>query len=462
MKRIAIVGLLIVVASLVGCDEQTTVQVTAPRPAEVKTPQDFREIIRSAKEKVFPAVVFLKVAAESMASGKKVRQEGWGSGVIISPRGEVVTNWHVVDKAVEVRALLSDGTAMHAEVLGSDKDTDLALLQLKLPEDASDLPWASFGDSSALKEGDFVMAMGAPYGLSRSVSQGIISCTRRVLKRVSQYSLWLQTDAAINPGNSGGPLVDTEGLIVGINARGSGGTNLGFAIPATTVQMIVKQLRDNGKVKWSWTGLRLQPLTDFDTDMYFEGIDGVIAAQTEPESPALRAGIKPLDRVLSINGTNVSAQRDEDLPKVRRMLGTLPLNKPATLRVRRGEKVLTIKLTPREKGKVEGDELELPRWDLSVKTINQFENEDLYFYRKKGVYIYGIKHPGNASMSDLQESDIIAKIEGKDIKTLEDVKKIHAEAIKNVEKDHRIVLTVLRNGLMRQIVLDFSRDYEKE
>ena len=132
------------------------------------------------------------------------------------------------------------------------------------------------------------------------------------------------------------------------------------------------------------------------------------------------------------------------------------------LKVVRDGKTLIVEVTPREKGKVEGEELDCPRWDFTVKVINQFDNPDLYFYRKKGVFIYGIKYPGNASNSNLEVQDIILKIDGKEIETLEDIKKIHAEAIKNIETEHRVLVTVMRSGLTRQIVLDFLRDYERE
>ncbi|MCE5279345.1 MAG: trypsin-like peptidase domain-containing protein [Planctomycetaceae bacterium] len=437
----------------------------ASKPAPKQTVQDFREIIRRATDKVFPAVVFIKVLSETHESGRKVTQEAFGSGVIISDKGEVLTNWHVIDKAVEVRAMLYDGRGVDAKVIGSDKDTDLALVQLQLPptDKASALPWAQFGDSDALKEGDFVMAMGAPYGLSRSVSQGIISCTRRYLRGNSEYSLWLQTDAAINPGNSGGPLVDTEGRVVGINARGASGSDgLGFAIPTSTVKLIVAQLRQFKKVNWSWTGLQLQPLKDFNRNIYFEGDSGVIAADPDPESPAQRAGIKARDRILKVNGAALTAMREEDLPAVNKVLGLLAKGKPATFDILREGKAMSIVLTPREKGKVEGEELALPRWDMTIKTINQFENEDLYFYCKEGIFVYGIKWPGNAGSAGLERQDIILKVEGADVKTLDDLKKIHAEMIKNVAVKHRALFTIMRNGLTRQIVVDFSRDYEKE
>jgi len=283
---------------------------------------DFREVIRSAKDRVFPAVVYIKVLQESHESGRKISREVAGSGVIISPEGEVLTNWHVVNKAVEVRCLLYDGRAFSAKVVGADKDTDLALVKLERPADAETIPHAELGRSGVLKEGDFVMAMGAPWGMSRSVSIGIVSCTRRFLPANSEYSLWIQTDAAISPGNSGGPLVNTDGQVVGINTRGiMFGGDMGFAVPSDTIRHLVDQIRKSGRVNWSWTGLQLQALRDFGRNIYFEGTDGVIVAETDPESPARKAGLLARDRILKIGGQAVAAVTEEDLPAVRRLMG---------------------------------------------------------------------------------------------------------------------------------------------
>jgi len=424
---------------------------------------DFREIVTTAKAKVFPAVVFIKCIREGHESGKKVSEEVSGSGVIISSTGEAVTNWHVVEKAIEVRCLLSDGRAMDAKVVGSDKDTDLALIQLVVPNDAGPLPHTTLGDSTLLNEGDFVMAMGAPWGMNRSVSIGIISCTRRFLPDHSEYSLWLQTDAAISPGNSGGPLVNTAGQTIGINTRGvMRGGDMGFAVPSETVACIVAQLRDSGAVNWSWTGLQLQPLRDFNRNIYFDATVGVIVAETDPESPARRAGLQPKDRIISIHGAPVTALTEESQPELRRTLGMLPKGVPVEIVYVRGEETRTVQLTPRKKGKVEGEELDCPRWDFTVKAINQFDNPRLYFHHKKGVFVFGIKYPGNASASSLRTQDILLKVGATRIETLEDVKAAHKSALGNIKKKHRIVLTVLREGLMRQVVLDFSRDHEKE
>lgn len=425
--------------------------------------RDFREVIRKAREEVFPSVVFIKCVTESHESGEKSQRELTGSGVIISPEGHVLTNWHVTEKAVKIRCQLLDGRAMTARLLGSDQDVDLALLKLEPSEDGPDLPHAQLGDSDELEEGDFVMAMGAPWGMSRSVSMGIISCSERYLPGNSQYSLWLQTDASISPGNSGGPLVNTEGEVVGITSRGiMRGGDLGFAIPSKTVKALIPQFREEGMVRWSWTGLKLQPLHDFDRDTYFEGDRGVIVSDVEANSPAQTAGIKPEDRLLSLNGKPLNAKYEEKLPQVRRKLALLPNKKPVTLTLRRDGKKKTVTLVPREKGQVEGEELECPRWDLTVKAINQFSEPQLFFYRKKGVYVLGTKRPGNAANSGLAKRDILLQIGEQQIRSLEDVKQAYKKAMGDVENRPRVVVKVMRNGTPRQFVLEFGRDYSEE
>lgn len=424
---------------------------------------DFREVIAKAKDRVFPAVVYIRCVSENYEGGQKANRESSGSGVIISPRGEVLTNWHVVDKAVDVRCLLSNGEHYDATVIGSDKDTDVALLQLKLPEKKPDLPFALLGQSSLLREGDFVMAMGAPWGLSRSVSIGIISCTRRYLPNTSEYALWLQTDASISPGNSGGPLVNTNGEVIGLNTRGTTqGGDLGFAVPAETVGYVASRLREVGKVDWSWAGLQLQPLKDFDRNVYFDGVEGVMVAETDPDSPARRAGIQPRDRILRINGKTVIGLMEEDLPAIRQMVGMLPKGQPAKFEIVRSDEPVTVELTPREKGKVEGEELACPRWDFSVKTINQFDNPDLFFHRNAGVFVCGVKQPGNAASSGLQETDILLKVDQKEITTLDDVRAVHTHTLAKIDDSNRVVFTVLRNGLMKQVVVDIARDYSRD
>ena len=459
-KPYSIVLAMCALAAWAGCQAQNAGQIpdreTLGRP-------DFRDVVGRAKDKVFPAVVFVKCLQETHEEGKKLSREIAGSGVIVSTDGEVLTNWHVVDKAVDVRCLLYDGRTVQAKVVGSDKDTDLGLLRLDTPTDFGPIPCAEMGDSTTLKEGDFVMAMGAPWGLSRSVSIGIISCTKRYLEGHSQYSLWLQTDASISPGNSGGPLVNTDGQVVGINTLGSSsGGDLGFAIPSETIKLVVGQLRSYGRMNWSWTGLQLQPLKDFNRNIYFTASEGVIVAETDPESPARRAGIQATDRIVRVAGQPLTAMHQEDLPAVCKRIGLLDKEKAVVVEFVREGLTQRVEIIPREKGKVEGEELDCPRWDLTVKVINQFDNADLYFHRKQGVFIFGVKRPGNAGTAGLAPKDIILKIEGRDVRSLEDVRAIHKEALDGVDKKYQYVFTILRNGLLRQVVLNFSRDYEKE
>jgi serine protease Do len=434
----------------------------APQLEDPLAKLDFRHVVSAAKDKVFPAVVYIKCLRESHEQGRKLTEEVSGSGVIISPEGELLTNWHVVDKSIDIRCLLSDGSHMPAKLIGSDKDTDLALLQLQRP-DTQPLPFAEMGNSASLAEGDFVMAMGAPWGLSRSVSMGIISCTRRYLPDNSEYSLWLQSDASISPGNSGGPLLNTEGRIIGVNTRAiMYGGDMGFAVPTETITILLPRLRQYGRVNWSWTGLQFQPLRDFDRNMFFDDTNGVIVAETDPESPARRVGIMARDRIIAIGGVAVTARTSEDMPLIRRQLGLLPMLQPVRVTLIRDGKPVDIELVPGEKGKVEGAELDCPRWDLTGKTINRFDNPDLYFARKEGIFVYGVKEPGNASDAGLAANDVIVKVDGREILTLDELKAIHKESLDKISEKPRLVITVLRNGLMRQVILDISRDYQKQ
>lgn len=423
---------------------------------------DFRDVIREAREEVFPAVVYIKCRREALERGRRATAEAAGSGVIISESGLVLSNWHVVDKAIEVRCLLSDGRAFNATVLGTDQTTDLALLQLELPDETALLPYARLGDSTRLNEGDFVMAMGAPWGMNRSVSLGIIACADRYLPGSSEYSLWLQTDASISPGNSGGPLVNTEGEIVGINTLAILiGGDLGFAVPSETIAALLPRMKERGEVEWTWTGLQLQPLRDFDRNTYFDADAGVIVAETDADSPAQLAGLRGGDRIVSVNGEPVTALTAEDLPAIRRHLGLLPQEEPIVFEVVRGEDYRTVEVQPREKGRVEGDQIALPRWDMTVKAINQFATPDLYFHRREGVFLYGVRRPGNAMASGFQMRDVILEIDGRPISSIDEVKEIHTRAIESLHERPRMRFTVLRNGVRRQIVLDFSRDYDR-
>ena len=416
----------------------------------------FQQTVQQAGDKVFPALVYIKVVQEDLGSGRTSSGSASGSGVLITSDGEVVTNNHVVEKAVSIRCLTNDGRSFDAELVGRDKDTDLALLKLKLPAGTPPLPAAEFIDRT-VEEGEFVMALGAPWGLNRSISIGIISCAKRYLPGHSLYSLWYQSDAAISPGNSGGPLIDTSGRIVGINTLGIfGGGTLSFTIPADTVQTVLQRLRQYGKVNWAWFGLRFQPLRDFDRNIYQPYQQGVLIAGLEPSSPAAKAGFQADDLLLKINGKLVSAVTAEDLPAVYRELGLMPFNKPVTFTIQREGKVLEITCAPTEKGKVEGDAVACENWGFTARAINRFDNPELYFYQPQGVFVYGVKKFSPAARAGLLKGDIIVRIDEKNIENLEELSECYRQAARSNKYDRRSRLTILRNGATLLVPVNFS------
>ncbi len=424
--------------------------------------RDFQDTIRYASAKVFPAVVYIRVVSADLSSGKDEGNIVSGSGVIISADGEILTNHHVVDKAREIRCQLYDGTAYSAKVLGSDKDLDIALLKLEMTAPAPVLPTASLCLQD-IAEGDFVMAMGAPWGLARSVSIGIISCSRRYLDTHGKYSLWYQTDASISPGNSGGPLVNTQGEVIGINTLATliGGP-MGFTIPATVIESVLGRLRQYGEANWAWLGLELQPLHDFDRNIDFDYSNGVMVAGTLPGSPARKAGFLPNDRIIAINDQPLDALQREDLPEINRQLGLLPFELPVTFTLWRNEQPEKITLIPIPKGKLEGEEIAFPRWGFTAKTINRFDNPGLYFYSQKGgVFVYGIDDEGNAAKTSLRENDVINSVSGEEIRSLPDLQKAYTAALDNVNHQHIITFGIIRNGRPMQVAIDFRTEKKK-
>jgi len=188
----------------------------------------------------------------------------------------------------------------------------------------------------------------------------------------------------------------------------------------------------------------------------------MIVAGLDERCPAREAGVQERDRIMAVGGQQVTALTDEDLPDIRRMMALVPVGAPMQLDLQRGGRTERVKVTPRLKGKVEGDELDCPRWDLTVKAINQFDNQDLYFHRKEGVFIFGVEYPGNASQARLMRKDILLEIDGQEVKTLADVRRIYEQTVAQVDTRSRALVTVMRNGLTRQAVLEFSRDYDRE
>jgi serine protease Do len=455
MRRFAYLALLLLGSARVHAQDSNSPRTTAA---------DFRRIIETSKARVYPALIFVKPIREEFSGGEQKRQEVFGSGVIISPDGLAVTNHHVTDQAVEIQVVLSDKRQMPAEIVGKDPETDLALLRLKGLKEGEILPYATFADSDQVQSGDFVMAFGSPFGFARSVSLGIVSNTERYLGLESKhiYNNFIQTDAAINPGNSGGPLVDIEGQIVGINTLGiQGGQGLGFSIPSNVVTGIVERLRTKTRVDRAWTGLQLQPLIDFSSNTVIQSDSGVLIRDVEKDSPSVVAGVRPGDILLEVNSKPVTAVYVEDLPALRRELADLAIGEQATLLVRRGDATVSVEVKPVLAGTIDGADFACKRWNLTVKGFNEFSEPDLYFYEKGGVFVNGVRVPGNAQKAGLRRRDIILKIDGREVKSVDDVRRVYEELLGDTKRPSRVLLEIRRGQFRQPIVLDYREDYSK-
>ena len=261
------------------------------------------------------------------------RAFGLGSGVIISPRGYILTNHHVVEAADEIEVALVDGKKLAAKVVGNDPETDLAILKV----DAQDLPAITLAQAENLRVGDVVLAIGNPLGVGQTVTMGIVSALHRTGLAINTFENFIQTDAAINQGNSGGALIDSSGNLVGINtailSQTGGSIGIGFAIPVSTAKQVMEQLIATGAVTRGWVGVELQELTAELADSFKLGTsEGVLVAGVQRGSPADRAGIKPGDILIGVDGKQV-----RDPETLRNLIVALAPGKQVAFKLRRGK-----------------------------------------------------------------------------------------------------------------------------
>ena len=261
-----------------------------------------------------------------------------GSGVIVSEQGLILTNNHVVATADEIEIALSDGRKMSAKVVGTDPDTDLALIKV----DADHLPAITFASSDKLNVGDVVLAIGNPFGVGQTVTQGIVSALGRSHLGINTYENFIQTDASINPGNSGGALIDAEGNLVGINSaiysRSGGSMGIGFAIPVTLARQVMEQIISQGGVTRGWIGIEAQDITpELAESFKLNQTQGSLIAGVLRNSPADKAGLRAGDVLLEIEGNEVT-----DSGRMLNLIAALKPNQKATLKIARAEKTITV------------------------------------------------------------------------------------------------------------------------
>ena len=359
-----------------------------------------------------------------------------------------MTNHHVIDGADEITVLLHDGTSLEAEVIGSDEKTDLAILKVA---NGKPLPAAEWGDSDKTRIGDWVIAIGSPFGLGGTVTAGIVSARDRVINS-GPYDDFIQTDAAINRGNSGGPMFNLDGRVIGINSviisPSGGSAGIGFAIASNLARNVIEQLRDYGRARRGWLGVRIQTVTDeLAEGLRLDNATGALVASVTEEGPAEAAGIEQGDVILKFDGRDVTEMR-----KLPRMVAETGIGKAVDVMVwRKGEEVtLQVELgeldeeemaavalgkEPVEKKSSLVESLGLKLAQLTPELRTQFElGEDL-----EGVVITDVEAEGTAAEKGLRPGDIIVEVDQEEVSTPGDV----ADKVERAKDENFRVVTLL-------------------
>jgi serine protease Do len=348
---------------------------------------------------------------DQMPQQRSRREQSLGTGFIVSPDGYIITNNHVVNGADEVLVKLSDGRELKGEIKGVDEKLDLALIKIS---DKGTLPSTELGDSDALEVGEWVMAIGNPFGLAQTVTAGIVSAKGRVIGS-GPYDDFIQTDASINPGNSGGPLFSASGKVIGINtAIIAGGQGIGFAIPINMAKGIITQLRDSGKVTRGYLGVRFQPLTtDLAKSFGLDSDKGALIANVEKDTPADKAGLKAGDVILEYDGKPIT--ESNELP---RYVAVTPIDKKVRLVVfRDGKKqdvfVVVGKLKDDENAATVGGGSESEKLGLTVQELTKELSARLGIKESKsGLVITEVKSGSSAEEAGIATGSIVIEING--------------------------------------------------
>lgn len=395
-----------------------------------------REVVDQALSAVKPALVQIQVVESYFRDGRETKYQISGSGAVITPEGHVITNHHVAGHATRIKCIFSDKEEMEAVLVGKDPLTDLAIIKLQ-PTEPRTFPTVSFGDSSAVRVGDQVLAMGSPLALSQSVTLGIISNSEMIMPEsmrrfggmemdgedVGALVRWLGHDAAIYPGNSGGPLVNLKGEIIGINEIGMG---LGGAIPSNLAKMVGEELIKNGKMQRAWLGIEVQPRLKHSTHEHGVLVSGVLGG-----SPGALAEVKSGDILLSLGGVPVDVQFAEQLPDYNLQVANLPIGQPVTIELLRDGATLQVTATPIEREVLLPDEQEVKEWGLTVRDLSQGIAKELKRDSTDGVLVTSVRPggPAGASKPQIQRNDVLVSVGGEPIKSVEELRAATAKTL---------------------------------
>jgi serine protease Do len=359
-----------------------------------------------------------------------------GSGVIINKEGYIVTNNHVVENAKEILVTLQTEQDYRAEVVGRDKKTDLALIKIDAKED---LPVAPLGDSDTLHVGEWVMAVGNPFGLSETVTAGIVSAKGRVIG-AGPYDDFIQTDASINPGNSGGPLFNFWGEVVGINtAIIAAGQGIGFAIPVNLAKEIVVQLKESGRVTRGWLGVGIQRVTsELAKSFGLKEKTGALVSQVFKDGPAEKAGIKQGDIILEFDGKKVTSF--DELPRI---VASTPVGKVVTIKVFRDGKIISLQAKIAEME----EKIEVARapsrkpLGVTVQDMTPEIARSLGLEGETGVVVTSVDPGSPADKAGINRGDVVLEVNREPIKGIEDFNQVLEEA-----GDQESILFLIRRG----------------
>ncbi len=378
-----------------------------------------------------------------------------GSGFIISDDGYIMTNFHVVNGADEILVRLSDRREYIAKVIGMDKTSDVALLKI----DAKDLPAAKIGTTSKLKVGEWVLAIGSPFGFDHSVTAGIVSAKGRSLPN-ENYVPFIQTDVAINPGNSGGPLFNLDGEVVGINSqiysRTGGFMGLSFAIPIELAMNVVDQLRTRGHVTRGWLGVMIQDVTrELAESFGMKHPYGALVARVMPDSPSEKAGIEAGDVILKFNGTRL-----ESSSMLQHLVGASRVDKPAEIELlRNGErKTVFVNIGELKADLAQGDtEAQIKQnaepLGMNVVDLTKDIREQHKLEGVKGVFVEAVT-PGAAKSAGIEPGDVIQMINRVRVSNLDEFK----AAMKSLPKGGNIAVLIHRRNASRFIALQVPQE----